>query len=124
MATYDVGDVVTLTAVFGSAATAVAVEVRKPDGTLESDLSAVDSGDHKTWTCDYTPAAAGPYWYRFAGTGAVAAQEGTFTVRARRAVAGAAMRASVSSSGTDVGSSGTDVGSSGAGTGSSGTRES
>lgn len=84
---YDVGDVVTLKAVFGSAATAVTVDVRKPDGTLDSALTATDSGDHKTWTYDYTPAAAGPYWYRFAGTGAVAAQEGTFTVRAKRAVA-------------------------------------
>jgi hypothetical protein len=85
MADYDLGDLVTLQAVFTSTASACALTVLLPDGTTAAPTPS--TSDNLTWICNYTPALAGPYWYRFVGTGAVAAQEGTFTVRALRTVA-------------------------------------
>jgi hypothetical protein len=84
MADYDLGDIVVLQAIFSVSAVTCTLTVLLPDGTTATPTAG--TSDNLTWTATYLPALAGPYWYRFAGTGAVAAQEGTFTVRALRTV--------------------------------------
>lgn len=86
--TYDVGDVATLTASFtdaaGSAAdpTSVTLTVQAPDGTQATPTPT--SSVVGTWTADVSVTQAGVWWYRFEGTGAVAAAaEGSLLVRRR-----------------------------------------
>jgi hypothetical protein len=89
--TYDVGDKVRVTVNFtdnGSPIdpTTVVFKWKSPAGTITTKTYGTDVEVVKTSTgvyySDITPASAGKYDYRFAGTGAVvAASEGLFYVR-------------------------------------------
>lgn len=89
MTTYDIGDEVRLSVAFtdadGVAAdpTTVTCTVRKPDG---STLTPSATGSSGSYHADIQPDQTGNWHYRFAGTGAlVAAEEGQFYVRVRKA---------------------------------------
>lgn len=89
-ATYDIGDRIRITASFVNSAgaatnpTAVAVTVRKPDGSTTAPSASSDVVG--TWYADVDPDQHGNWFYRFAGTGAlVVAEESQFYVRPRRA---------------------------------------
>lgn len=90
MTTYDIGDLVTLTATLTNTAgtlsdpTSVTLTVRKPDGS-SSTVSNTRSSTG-VYTADVTIDQAGEWNYRWEGTGAlVVAEEGQFYVRPRRA---------------------------------------
>ena len=89
MSDWDIGDVVTISAVFRDAAGALAdpttttLTVMAPDGTLSTPTPVKDSTG--TYHADVPVTASGSWAYRWLGTGAVAAaEEGTFSVRRRR----------------------------------------
>lgn len=86
MSSYLEGNIVKLTASFtdedGDAAdpTTVVLKIRKPDGTLEEDITPTNDAVG-SYSYTYTPATVGKYYYRFEGTGAiVAADDGDFRV--------------------------------------------
>jgi hypothetical protein len=87
MGEYYIGNIVRLTAAFKNSAgvatnpTTVVLQIRKPDGTNESNITptntAVGAYQH-----DYTPGGGGKYYYKFVGTGGVtAADEDFFIIR-------------------------------------------
>ena len=87
--TYDVGDMITLSALFknalGAAAdpTDVSLKIKTPDGTTTTiaEISLANSAVG-TWTYNYTITQEGKHFYRFTGTGAVvSAEENLFMVR-------------------------------------------
>ncbi len=88
MASYDIGDKITLRASFTDSDAAVdpstvTCAVRAPDGTPSA--PSVSKAATGVYTATVLPDAAGVWFYRFAGTGAyVAAEEGTFLIRRRR----------------------------------------
>lgn len=91
MTTYDIGDEVRLSVAFTDAAgaaadpTTVTCTVRKPDGSTLTP-TATSTGSTGAYRADIQPDQTGNWYYRFAGTGAlVAAEEGQFYVRTRRA---------------------------------------
>lgn len=85
MNNYYIGNIVTLSAIFRdgdtlSDPTAAVLQVLKPDGTKEDDITPENDGEG-LYHHDYTPEESGVYRYRFIGTGAVtAAAEGVFLV--------------------------------------------
>lgn len=95
MATYDVGDVVRLTATFSEVASGAAVEpdgveflVRAPDGTVTTYTSAttpaVATDVPGTYTLALDSLSVGTWRYRVQSTGSgQAAAEGVFVVRKR-----------------------------------------
>lgn len=89
MTTYDVGDLVRLTGTFRNSSdaltnTTAVCTVRKPDGTAST--PSVTNGSTGVYTVDVTLDQEGHWFYRWAGTGdVVAAEEGEFYVRRRRA---------------------------------------
>ena len=89
---YDIGDLVRMSAAFtttsGSAAdpTGLTFKLKDTTGSTATYVYGTDAALVKDSTgnyhVDYAPAAAGNYYYRFAGTGAVqAAGEELFSVR-------------------------------------------
>jgi hypothetical protein len=90
--TYDIGDLVRVTATFtdtgGTVAdpTATVLHVETPDGTVTSyTTSTITRVSTGLYRYDITTTGRGLYEYRFAGSGAVTAQqEGWFSVRPRR----------------------------------------
>lgn len=83
---YDLGDVVTLSietrdqAGAPANAGAVVLTVKKPDGTTETPT--VTNPSTGKYSCDYTPAAAGPYAVKWVATGVNAsAYKDAFDVR-------------------------------------------
>ena len=88
--TYDIGDQVRLSVAFTNSAgvatdpTTVTITIRKPDQTTSTPTALTSATG--TWYTDVTLDQTGNWYYRFAGTGAlVAAEEGEFYVRVRRA---------------------------------------
>lgn len=86
---YDVGDVAQLTGTFRDVANALvdptttACVVKKPDGTSVS--LTTTRASLGVYTAALTIDQTGVYWYRFTGTGAVAASgEKSLRVRARQ----------------------------------------
>lgn len=88
----DIGDVATVTSTFTNAAgaptnpTVVTLRIKKPTGTVtvvnQASLTNTSAG---VWTYDVAIDTAGIWWYRFEGTGAVAAAEEDYLfVRNRR----------------------------------------
>lgn len=89
MNSYDIGDLVQVTATFKNAAgaptdpTTVACEVRDPAGNTTTPPTSKASTGVYTANVDLTAAKAGVWWYRFVGTGACqAAEEASFYVEA------------------------------------------
>jgi hypothetical protein len=81
----DIGDQVTLTGTFTTAAGAlvdpstVTCKVRQPDGTSQTPGTTRQSTG--VFTATFQPTQAGEHWYRFTGTGAaVGAEERAFVV--------------------------------------------
>lgn len=84
----DIGDQVTLTGTFTTAAgaltdpSAVTCTVRQPDGTNATPATTRQSLG--VFTATFAPTQSGEHWYRFAGTGAaVGAEERAFMVETR-----------------------------------------
>lgn len=90
--TYDVGDLVRLSAVFRNSAgaatdpTAPTLTYKKPSGTLVTVVSPTLIKDSTgNYHYDVTLDESGSWWYRFSGTGAVTqAGEKEIVVRAQR----------------------------------------
>lgn len=88
---HDIGDVITLRATFRDAAGAlanpgaVALAVRKPDGTLVTPAPTPTEASVGVWQHAIAPDQSGWWTYRFIGTGAnAAAEEARFFVRTPR----------------------------------------
>ena len=83
--TYDIGDLVRVSAVFTNAAgsasdTTVALKLMKPDGTTSTPTPTHDSTGNYHY--DVSVDQAGKWYYRYEGTGVVqTASEGSFLVR-------------------------------------------
>ncbi len=78
---YDIGDVVVLTAEFRvtntlTDPTTVVCEIKRPDGTLDT-LTPTKQATG-IWRVEYTPKQTGVHEYRFVGTGAAAGSERSF----------------------------------------------
>ena len=92
MNSYDIGSLVQLTGTFKNTAgtltdpTSVTCTVKDPAGTVTTPATTKSSTGVYTADVDLTNAAAGVWWYRFAGTGACqAAEESSFYVEASNA---------------------------------------
>lgn len=82
--TYDVGDVVRVTATFtANTPAAVTVKVLKPDGATSTPSVVNDGGG--VYHADVTADQAGRWLYRVSGTSpGAAAEEGSFAVRVQQ----------------------------------------